>query len=369
MERLLLVHPEGAEAGTIETLPKTEGMALVQEHTFLESYEGWVEVNKVCITSEATLTTVLDSLADETKISAIKSMKDKYLFRQLLAEIYPKLAYEIVDFDAISNLKITGKKVLKPAKGCFGTAVKIIDENSNLAQITQEIKAEIDRNASVLSDSVLSKNKFILEDYIEGEEYAVDIFYDALGEPHVVGIYYHPIPANEAYLHMIYYTNKAIFDKVYDQAKAFFAQLNVKLQLKNTALHAEFKLAQTLIPIEINAMRFGGMGLGNMIYYSLNVNPYQYFIEEKSPDWRKIWEKHPEGNFVFFIAYNGTHIDKSKQQPNLDKLEGEFTKILNKTIFDYQKQLAFGVYTLAESTENIEKLLKIDFNECFKETK
>ena len=63
----------------------------------------------------------------------------------------------------------------------------------------------------------------------------------------------------------------------------FFNSLHQKLQLKNIALHSEFRLSDDLIPIEINSMRFGGMGLGNMIYHSLKVNPYQYFLDEKSP--------------------------------------------------------------------------------------
>ena len=163
----------------------------------------------------------------------------------------------------------------------------------------------------------------------------------------------------------IYYMSKAVFEKIYPRAIAFFKKLGDKLPLKNIVLHSEFKLDQELVPIEINAMRFGGMGLGNMIYHSLNINPYQYFIEGRSPDWDKIWAQYPQHNFVYFIAYNGTQIDKTTQQPNLNKLESEFTNILNRTLFDYQKQLAFGAYILEESTENISKLLQIDFNEYF----
>jgi len=292
-------------------------------------------------------------------------MKDKLLFRELLQEDYPALEYRHIHFDDIGDLKISGKKVMKPVKGCFGTAVKIIDEQSDLHQIAQEIKKEISRNSSVLSESVLSQTEFIIEDFIHGEEYAVDMFYDSKGNPHIVNIYYHPLPKHLEYLHMIYYTNKAIFDKVYADALTFFRKLNDKLNIKNIALHSEFKLSQHLVPIEINAMRFGGMGLGNMVYHSLNVNPYWHFIQEQSPDWAKIWENHPNNNYVYFIAYNGSNIDKNVQQPNLSKLESRFTKILNKTIFDYQKQLAFGVYTLDESQENINQLLEIDFTDYF----
>ena len=112
-------------------------------------------------------------------------------------------------------------------------------------------------------------------------------------------------------------------------------------------------------------MRYGGMGLGNMIYHSLNINPYTHFLEEKSPDWERIWQSYPNENFVFLLAYNGTQIDLNKQKPNFIKIESHFSIILNKTTFNYQKQLTFAIYTLQESLENIEKLLQIDFNDYF----
>ena len=366
-ETVYLVYPASAESGTIETLPKTEGMILIQEDVFLDQYADLSNTNKVCITSEATLDSILKCIKDKGKIEAIKSMKDKHLFRELLKDLYPSLGYYSVHYNDIPNLKITNRKILKPIKGCFGTAVKTIDENSNLDEVSQEIKAEIDKNASVLSESVLSQSEFIVEDYIEGEEYAVDMFYDSKGKPHIVNIYYHPIPKHAEYLHMIYYTSKNIFDKIYDRAIDFFERLNQKLNLKNTALHSEFRLSENLIPIEINSMRFGGMGLGNMVFHSLNINPYQYFLEERSPDWDKIWGNHPSDNFVYFIAYNGSQVNINEQKPNFKKLESAFSKILNKTVFDYQKQLAFGAYTLQENTENINTLLQINFNDYFED--
>ena len=364
---LYLVYPKSSESGTLETLPETEGMKLIPEDDFVNNYGDKTDTNKVCITSEASLESILRIVKDQSKIDGISAMKDKHLFRRLLQEMYPLLGYHLISFEDIHALEVSSKKIIKPIKGCFGTAVKTIDEKSDLAKIAQEIKIEIAKNSAVLSESVLSQSEFIVEDYIEGEEYAVDMFYDSKGQPHIVNIYFHPIPKHAEYLHMVYYTSKSVFEKIYARAVEFFHRLQEKLQLKNIALHAEFRFSDQLIPIEINAMRFGGMGLGNMIYHSLKVNPYQHFIDEKSPDWPEIWKHHPDSNFVYFIAYNGTQIDKAKQKPNLKKLEGEFTSLLNRTIFDYQKQLAFAAYTLQEDPGNIDKLLQIDFNDYYEE--
>ena len=364
---LYLVYPDHAESGTLETLPQTVGLELISEEVFLQQYHNLPSSSKICITSEATLDSILKSSDDKQKIDAVNAMKDKFLFRQLLKDIYPEMAFDHISFDEIEHLKLSGKKILKPVKGCFGTAVKTIDENTDLKKVSMEIKEEIGKNSSVLSESVLSQTEFILEDYIEGDEYAVDMFYDSSGRPHIVNIYYHPIPKHEEYLHMVYYTNKSIFDRIYERAIDFLEQLNSKLNLYNIALHSEFKLSENLTPIEINAMRFGGMGLGNMVYHSVNINPYQCFIEEQSPNWNEIWAQHPNSNYVYFIAYNGTKIDVEYKQPDVPKLEHHFSKIINRTLFDYKKQLAFGVYTLEENLEKVNRFLEIDFNEYFKD--
>ena len=366
-KKLYLVYPKSAESGTIETLPNAEGMNLINEDEFLKLQKYLNGSEKVCITSEASLETVLKSLKDPIKKEGIMAMKDKQLFRSLLKEMYPAFEYFPVSYHDIETLKIPSKKIIKPIKGCFGTAVKTIDEHSDLGKVSKEIRSEIEKNSAVLSNSVLSQSEFMVEDYIEGNEYAVDMFYDSKGRPHIVNIYFHPIPKHTEYLHMIYYTSKSVFETIFEKAITFFNRLNKELQLTNVTLHSEFRFSDDLVPIEINAMRFGGMGLGNMIYHSLQVNPYQHFIEEKSPDWKKIWQQHPTTNFVFFIAYNGTQINKDLQRPNLKKLESRFTKILNKSIFDYQKQLAFGTFTLEEDNDNIERLLQIDFNDYYED--
>ena len=366
-KNLYLIYPDSSESGALETLPKTNGMQLVKDIDIQAKGFMFDVEDKVCITSEASLEIVKEKLSDKSKKNAIDCLKDKHKFREILSVIYPNYQYKKIKFDDIKTLKINKKTVLKPIKGCFGTAVKIIDENSNLKLISQEIKEEVDKNSGVLSESVLSHDDFLLEDYIMGEEYAVDMFFDEKGEPHIVNIYHHPMPKIDAYLHMIYYTSKDVFDRIYDSAMDFFRKLNNILNVKNFVLHGEFKFNEELFPIEINAMRYGGMGLGNMIYYSVGVNPYECFKNGESPDWDAIWKKHKNDNFAFFIAYNGTHVNFLTQEPDIDKLKRDFTEILCEQTFDYKTQLVFGIFCIKENTANLQKLLTIDFNDYFRD--
>lgn len=367
--KLFLVYPSNSESGTLETLPETDGMKLVKDTDIQADTFQFSTEDKICITSEASLDIVKNELTDSAKKRAIDYLKDKHKFREILREIYPEYQFRKIKFEEIEHLTIYKKTVLKPLKGCFGTAVKIIDEHTDVKQIAQQVKQEVSKNASVLSESVLSHDDFILEDYIAGDEYAIDMFFDENGEPNIVNIYYHPMPEIDSYLHMIYYTSKAVFDKIYDHAITFFKKLNNILQVKNMVLHSEFKFNETLFPIEINAMRYGGMGLGNLVYHAVGVNPYAHFINGVSPDWKTIWEKNDESIFAFFIAYNGTNVNIHTQEPDIEKLKNQFTEILCEQIFDYKTQLAFGIFCIKESSENIQQLLKIDFNDYFKNIK
>ncbi len=365
-DKFYLVSPEKSESGALETLPRTEGMQMLKDTEIQKENLQFNLNDKVCITSEASLQVVKEALTDKSRKNAINVLKDKYKFREIVSQLYPNYQFEKVSFQDIVNLKVEEKRIIKPAKGFFGIAVKTIEKNSDLEKLSKEIEDEIKSTYGVFSQEMLSQNEFVVEDYIEGEEYAVDMFYDKNGEPHIVNIYHHPLPRVEAYLHMLYYSSKEVFDKTYDKSITFFKKLNEILGVKNMVLHAEFKYDSDFIPVEINAMRYGGVGLGNLIYHSVGVNPYQCFNQEQTPNWTEIWNKYPNDNFAFLIAYNGTEIDKSRYEPDIKKLKEDLNEVLYKAIFDYKSQLTFGVFCLRETKEGLKKILNIDFNDYFK---
>ena len=81
-----------------------------------------------------------------------------------------------------------------------------------------------------------------------------------------------------------------MFDGIYAKAKHFFTELNQVLGVTNIPMHGEFKFdGERLMPIEINTLRFGGMGLGNLVFHALKIDPYTYFLNNTEPDWQTIW--------------------------------------------------------------------------------
>ena len=353
-------------AGTLETMPPTDNLKILNIDELEKSDLRFSGRQKICITSEASIDILLRRIDDANKVNAITKLKDKYLFREILKEIYPNYKFQLIKTEEIKDLTITEKSVIKPIKGFFGTAVRIIEPHTDFLELSIELQNELEKNGAIFSDKVISRDDFIIEQFIEGEEFAVDMFYNDDGEPCIINIYHHPIPNNLAYSHMIYYSSKAVFDKIYDKAKYFFTELNKILNVKNLAIHGEFKLNDhQVIPIELNAMRFGGMGLGNMLFHTIGENPYQYFLKGLEPNWKFIWESRKKDNYVFFLAYNALNKSVKDHSPNTEKLKKRFSKIVLEKLFNYQKEVAFGIYYLQETDENISKLLNIEFDDFF----
>jgi hypothetical protein len=355
------------EAGALETLPVTSSMELIANNDLLQTDLLFNEHKKICVTSEYSLETVYSKL-NIARRTAIDVLKDKFKFREILASLYPDYQFKLINVNEIKNLKIDRKSVIKPVRGCFATAVRVIEPNTNFEILSSELQAELVKNSKVYSNYTLSKDDFILEQYIGGKEYAIDMFYNSNGEPCILNLFHHPIPQNEAYLHMAYNTSKVVFDEIYSKAKVFLRELNTLLKVKNFVMHVEVKVENdVLFPIEINSMRIGGMGLGNLAYYALGINPYTYILNDCEPDWEHIWEGKEQAVYTFFIAYNGINKPVDQFKPNYAKLKKKFTRVIHEQPFDYQKQLAFGIYFLEETAENILKLLHLEFDDFFDE--
>ena len=363
----LISNPSG-ESGALDTLPETERLLVIsKEQLIVQKDLRFGKDDKVCLTTESVLDEVLRQLDDENRKKAVLQLKDKFAFRELLRSIYPDFHFKQCKLEELTNeIPNNGSKiVIKPVKGCFGTGVRVVDGTMDVQELIAEIQAEMSKNIPVFSRDVLTPNEFLIETYVDGEEYAVDMFYDSQGRPIITNIYHHPMPANPAYLHMLYYASRETFEKIYEQAKEFFIKLYTLLHVTNLPIHSEFKLHDgRLIPIELNSFRFGGMGLCNLGYHALGVNAYQCYIEDREPDWESVW-KDKENIYGFFIAYNGATVDVTELQPDWERLRRQFSHVILEVPFDYKTQLAFGILYIEEQKKRLPELLRIEFDDYF----
>ena len=341
-----------------------DGKDLAQDgHTRFSDHD------RVVITSENVLDSVLSRLDDPERRRLIDALKNKDRCRELMAARYPDFFYRRLPLADLPGLTLpgNGRFVVKPNRGYFATAIKIVTGDSDLTAIRREIEEEVHRNAAVFADTVLSDADVIVEEFIEGEEYAVDMFFDAAGEPVIVNIYHHPIPENPDYLHALYYTSKPVFDRLLGPLTDWFRDFNTALGAKGFPIHGEFKLGDKgLVPIELNPLRYGGDGLVDLAYHAFGLNPYVAFVTDQAPDWGAIWRGREDKIYTWMMGYVGTEVDVASHRPNMGEFQSLFSNILSDTLLNYEAHLGFSVvYSEETDIDTVNRLVNTDFKQFF----
>lgn len=362
-----IVTGSGYTSNLVKHAP--EDIQLISEAELKTSNLRFAAGTKVYAPTESALEVILEKSDDPVFVKAVDSLKDKVKFRELMSRLYPDFYFQKIDVSELETIELdrTRKYIVKPVKGFFGTAVKEINAETNLVTIAAEIKAELAENCKYFSESVLSKNELIIEEFIEGDEYAIDLFYNEAGEPEILNIYHHPFPTKNEYFHVLYYTNKQLFDKFMQPLKDLFVELNQHLNVTGFPLHAEFKLTdEKLVPIEMNPLRYGGFGLADLTYHGFKVNPLVAFFRDEKIDWPKIWEKCSNDTFGWILAYNGNKVDVQKMIPKHDEFKSRLGNILHYVEVDHKTNPVFGMaYVQHDSVDNLKFLLDLEFNEFF----
>ncbi len=325
--------------------------------------------DKVYAPTESALEIILERSEDTTFTNTVNMLKDKHKFRQLMSNLYPDFFFTKTTIDELEKIKLDREKkyIVKPTKGFFGTAVKELNNKTDISEIAKEIRNELEENSCYFSESILSKNELIIEQFVEGEEYAVDMYFNEHGKPEIMNIYHHPLPERKEYFHVLYYTNKDIFDRFYDRLNAIFIELNQHLKITNFPIHAEFKLENnTLIPIEMNPLRYGGFGLADLTFHAFGFNPFLAFFNNYKPDWQQIWNIRNENHFGWVLGYNGTDIDVETHTPNDEAYLHYLGDILHYVEIDYKQNPVFSIaYVKDNCSTSLQRFLKTEFNDFF----
>lgn len=326
--------------------------------------------SKIYLTDESSISIVLSRMKDYKKAETINNIKDKFICRELTKNLYPTLFFKSINVNQLHllNIKENEKLVIKPRKGFFGAGVKVVDSSTDLYKIQSEIKDEVIQNSKTFSPDVFSADEMIIEEYIDGEEYTVDMYYNSKGDPIIVNLDHHPLSINPEYFHLLYFTSKEVFQENYQEIVSIFSLLNKTLKLKDIAIHAEFKKCNgILVPIEFNILRYGGFGLADLPYNAFGSNSIKHFFDGTAPNWKEIWRKYPN-NYGWVLCYVPKEINTKKFKPDLPKLKARIGKILKFYNVDYKSNPVMGIaYVECSSKKELEKLLNIEFKEFFTE--
>ncbi len=236
-----------------------------------------------------------------------------------------------------------------------------VSAHSQWKSVVEKLKSEVENFASNFPDAVLSSSSFIVEEIIQGDEFAVDAYYDADGKPVILNIFQHPFVSEDDVSDRAYISSKEIIETQLEQFQKVLDSIGKTLGMKNFPIHIELIKGEQVVPVEINPMRFAGWCTTDLAYYAYGINIYEYFQNNLKPDWSKI-----SGGKIYYFAMAETpqNLEKDKIEFDYDGLEQYFSKILDFRKINYLEKPLFAViFGEAQDMDEINKILQMDVND------
>ena len=319
--------------------------------------------------SENSIDWIMENMPQSDLANMIKISKDKILFRKMLAKIYPDYFFMEVDLKEIKNLDFKNLKypfVLKPSVGFLSFGVYPVKNEDEFRKIILNLDNDIANFKNIFPTSVVNTTKFIIEEMIDGDEYALDAYFDENGEATILNIFHHPFFDENDVSDRVYYTSKAIIQKYLKPFKELLDKIGKIGNFKNFPFHLELRANEkNIIPIEINPLRFCGWCITDIAQYAWNINVYEYFEEKKKPDWDKILKSTNDDYFYFTIGDVDNSIKKDEiKSINYDKYLKNISNPLIIRKIDYKTKPVFAiVFARCNNLDEIKNILKLDMKD------
>jgi len=311
--------------------------------------------------SENALAWVADHLEDSEIARQSRLFKDKFQFRELIKEIYPNFLFRTVALNEIQQLNINGLDfpfVIKPSVGFFSIGVHVVKNEADWENAKKEL--DINRLENFYPQNVLDTSTFIIEEYIEGEEYAIDCYFNQEGEVVILNILHHKFSSGADTSDRVYSSSKETILQHKDAFGNFLQKIGTKANLKNFPAHVEVRINEKgeINPIEINPVRFGGWcTTADLLGLALEYNPYEYYQENEKPDWDKIFKGNEENKYsIIVLNNNSAYAPEEIEYFDYELLGKDFEKAIEIRKLDPGKFSVFG-FVFVETSPGFEEEL------------
>lgn len=304
--------------------------------------------------SENALAWIADHLGDSSFAQHAQLFKDKVRFRKLIQASYPDFFFKSVTLDAIQSLdpnELPFPFVIKPSVGFFSIGVHVVKDEADWEMAKRELN--IEKLQSVYPLHVLNTSSFIIEEYIEGEEFAIDCYYNLKGEVVILNILHHKFSSGADTSDRVYTTSKELVLKYKDRFGQFLQSIGKQAGIKNFPAHVEVRIDAKgqINPIEINPLRFGGLcTTADLLAIATGTNPYEYYLEGRNPDWEDVFKgKESKKISIVVLNNNSGYSPEEIESFDYDLLGRDFENALTVRKFDVKKYAAFG-FVFAETS-------------------
>lgn len=295
-----------------------------------------------------------------------KQLKDKGMFRQILSKMYPDYFYKVVNLDELFNIPVEDipfPVVIKPSKGYSSVGVYKVKSADEWQDAIHKLSVDLLVIKNMYDNEVINGESILIEQWVFGEEYAVDCYYDHNGNPVILNIFKHLFKDEYDTSDRIYYTSKQVIHEIYDDILAFMHKFREVVPLKNFPIHFEVrKNNHGIIPIEMNPLRFAGAGTTDLGFHAYGCNVYKHYFEGTSPNWEEVLRQMDQGIYGFFCA----EIPMDISQNLIKHIDHQSFKEQFNQILEYREIQATNDRTFAvvffknETMEELYQLLQMD---------
>ncbi|MCB0471925.1 MAG: ATP-grasp domain-containing protein, partial [Flavobacteriaceae bacterium] len=312
--------------------------------------------------SENSFAWVAKNLGPTSYPDLIGIFKDKVRFRELIAKLYPEVFFKKVswtELDSLDKDTLSYPLVMKPTVGFFSLGVNIVKCSTDWDAALLSLKKDVSRIKSLYPEQVINVSDFIIESYIEGEEFAFDCYFNAEGEPVVLTVMKHLFSSESDVSDRLYMTSVDIVVQLKDKVETFLKQLGDLIPMSNFPLHIEVRLWKgKLIPIEVNPMRFGGWcTTADVTWYAYGFNSYEYFFNQRQPDWENILKREDRATYsIVILDIPATQRNKTIKGFDYEKLLTRFENPLELRKIDFNQHPVFGFLFTRTSVGNFNEL-------------
>lgn len=339
------------ELGLLEgttIISEEQAISLVKEQPDLPIYSN----------SENGIGWLAENLAFSDLPQKIELFKDKLKFREMTRRLYPELFFkgiEISDFDTFDVSTVSLPCIIKPSVGFFSMGVHKVTKQSEWQGIFAAITVEMENLKGLYPEEVLGTGSFIIEQCINGDEFAIDAYCDAHGKAVVLSIFHHSFSTDTDVSDRVYSTSKSIIERNLEEFTAFVESIAEVSGVRNFPVHIELRRETdgTLLPIEVNPMRFGGWcTTADATAMAYGFNPYLYYHRGDRPDWTEILREQEGKLYSLIVLDNSTGLEGDAIASfDYDSLCAGFEKVLELRKIDYKSYPVFG-FLFTESRED-----------------
>ncbi len=315
--------------------------------------------------SENSLHWINSNLGNTELPEKIDLFKDKIKFRKQISSIYTTFFFKEVEYGKLAEVNISKIRkpfIIKPAVGFLSMGVYKVNNDNEWMNTIKQIQTEMEKVKGMFPIEVMDSSHFIIEECINGDEYAIDAYFNSSGKPVVLNIFKHSFSSENDVGDRLYYTSKKIMKQYLERFQEILATIGKLCDLKNFPVHMEVRVDKNemIVPIEINPMRFAGWCTTDIAHYAYGINVYEYYFNQKEPDWYSILKEDDNRLCCLILA----DIPKDVK---LDDIQGvnyndficEFDNLFELRKIDYKKYplFAFVFASVPDSISEINKIL------------